>query len=138
MYDINKKNIYLEKLNFYNSVNNTYKSNKYNYKLSQYGGLTDDEKLSAVINTFLEDNKTLTQLICSDNKDSDNDKSKNYKYNNIVTGADNIKNKLIKCYNYNSKDFKFIMRDNKQNDKKYTIIKNKDNNFIIQDYKKNK
>ena len=44
-----KKNIYLEKLNYYNSINfnnlnYNYKINKYNHKLLQYGGLSGNEK----------------------------------------------------------------------------------------------
>jgi len=128
------KNKYLEKLNFYNSINNNYKINKYNYKLSQIGSaLSDDEKknLTNIIKTFLNKNIKLRYLICNDNNNIN-------KYDDIVTGNDKIIEKLIKCYNYNSNNFKFNMREEIEgNDKKYTIIKNK-NNYEIKDYIKKK
>ena len=33
-----KKEIYLEKINYYTSINDVYKMNKYNYKYDQLGG----------------------------------------------------------------------------------------------------
>jgi len=69
-----KKELYLQKLNYYNSLNDVYKINKYNYKyqqLLQGGNLTSDQK-NKIINKALEIEKNNGYTIANITKETNN------------------------------------------------------------------
>jgi len=67
----NKKEKYLEKINYYTSINDVYKINKYNYKYEQLGG---DINLLSAINNFIKNKTCIMNLILIENKDTKKEK----------------------------------------------------------------
>ena len=60
MCDSNKKQKYLEKINYYTSINDVYKMNKYNYKYEQIGGSSN---LKNAIDKLINDKKNCSMIL---------------------------------------------------------------------------
>ena len=143
-----KKEIYLEKINYYTSINDVYKMNKYNYKYDQLGGNSNlknaIEKLKNCSMTlvFNNNNNNIEKKILIGNKSITNilnnpisksiEELKKYITGKNINNSENIDMFIDNIANGKNKNYNITIECYKEGTTYFYKYKYKDNNYIFE------